>query len=273
MHIAACQKRVKPSLSKTVPAFTSVPGKVEMIPMVAEASGIAASKNNPGYLWVEEDSGNPPELSLVSHTGSLYKKIFIKGAINRDWEDMALSNGKLYIAETGDNFKTYTTYAFYIFPEPDKEVDSVYNFQKISFQYPDGSHDAEAFLVEPSIGNIYVITKRDSASRMYKLSAPFSSATQTAKFIGQLKFNGVTSACISPDGKEVILKTYISIFHYKLNNGENIESLLKKDPVNVPYTIEPQGEAVSFASDNSGYFTLSEKGFSSSQYLYFYKRN
>lgn len=273
MHIAACQKGVKPSPAKAVPGFASVPFKVEVNPMVAEASGIADSKINPGYLWVEEDSGNPPELSLVNHTGSLYKKVFIKGATNRDWEDIALSNGKLYIAETGDNSQTYTDYAFYIFQEPDKTIDTVSSFQKISFRYPDGSHDAEAFLVDPPSGNIYIITKRDSTSRMYKLSAPFSSGTQTAKFIGQLKFNGVTSACISPDGREVILKTYISLLHYNLNNGESIESILKKDPVNIPYSIEPQGEAVSFASDNSGYFTLSEKGFSSNQYLYFYKRN
>jgi hypothetical protein len=186
---------------------------------------------------------------------------------------MALSNGKIYIAETGDNFQIYTDYAFYIFPEPDKTVDTVFNYEKISFRYPDGSHDAEAFLAEPGSGSIYIITKQDNASRIYKLSAPFPSDTQTAKFLGQLKFNGVTSACISPDGKEIILKTYTALLHYNLNNGESIESILKKDPVNIPYTIEPQGEAVSFAINNSGYFTLSEKGFSSNQYLYFYKRN
>jgi len=272
MQIAACQKKVNASPNKT-DSFNSLPAKFEVNPMIAEASGIADSRKNPGYLWVEEDSGNSPELSLVNHTGSFYKKIFIKGATNRDWEDLALLNGKLYIAETGDNFQVYTDYAFYMFSEPDRAIDTIYSFQKISFRYPDGSHDAEAFLVDPSSGNIYVITKRDSASRMYKLSAPVSSSTQTAKFIGQLKFNGVTSACISPDGKEVILKTYVSLLYYNLNNDENIESILKKDPINIPYTLEPQGEAVSFASDNSGYFTLSEKGFSIDQYLYFYKRN
>jgi hypothetical protein len=32
------------------------PGKID------EASGIAVSKLNPGKIWVEQDSGNPPEL-------------------------------------------------------------------------------------------------------------------------------------------------------------------------------------------------------------------
>src|SRR5690348_8230796 len=147
INIAACQKG---ATGKAQPGFNFKPDAVAVNPMVAEASGIADSKKNPGYLWVEEDSGNPPELSLVNHTGSLYKKVFIKGATNRDWEDMALSNGKIYVAETGDNAQSYTDYAFYIFSEPEKTIDTIYSFQKISFRYPDGSHDTEAFLVEPS---------------------------------------------------------------------------------------------------------------------------
>jgi len=271
ISVAACQKRVT---AKAQPGFNSKPDTVVVDPMVTEASGIADSKKNQGYLWVEEDGGNPAQLYLLSHKGSLYKKVFIKGSTNRDWEDMALSNGKIYIAETGDNAQGYTNYAFYVFPEPNRDADTVYNFEKISFRYPDGSHDAEAFLVEPSSGNIYVITKRDSLSGVYKLSAPFNTPnTQTAEFTGQLKFNGVTSAAISSDGKEIILKTYTSLFYYKLHDGETIESIFKKDAVKIPYELEPQGEAVCFASDNTGYFTLSEKGFSSKQYLYFYKKD
>lgn len=273
IHMAACQKKANASADK-VPSFASVPAKVEVNPMMAEASGIADSKKNARALWVEEDSGAPPEIYLLDHKGTILKEVFIKGSSNRDWEDIALSNGKIYIAETGDNAQGYTNYAFYVFPEPNRDADTVYNFEKISFRYPDGSHDAEAFLVEPSSGNIYVITKRDSLSGVYKLSAPFNTSnTQTVEFTGQLKFTGVTSASISSDGKEIILKTYTSLFYYKLHDGETIESIFKKDAVKIPYELEPQGEAVCFASDNTGYFTLSEKGFSSKQYLCFYKKD
>ncbi len=271
MEIAACQKKAAVSNQESPDA---VPARFAVNPMIAEASGITDSKRNTGYLWVEEDSGNPTQLYLLSHDGSVLKKVFIKGSTNRDWEDMALSDGKIYIAETGDNSLAYSNYAFYIFSEPDKTVDTVSNFEKISFQYADGPHDAEAFLVEPTSKNIYVITKNDSLSEIYKLSAPLSSSSiQTAKFIGKLKISGVTSACISLNGKEIILKTYTSLLYYRLNERETIESILKKDAVKIPYTIEPQGEAVTFAADNSGYFTLSEKGLASSQYLYFYKKN
>ena len=53
-----------------------------------EASGIADSKANQGYLWVQQDGGNPNDIALLSHDGTFLKKISIKPAVNRDWEDM-----------------------------------------------------------------------------------------------------------------------------------------------------------------------------------------
>jgi hypothetical protein len=40
----------------------------------------------------------------------------------------------------------------------------------------------------------------------------------------------------------------------------------------LPYQAEPQGEAISFAVNNSGYYTISEKALSSMVKLYYYKR-
>ena len=60
---------------------------------IKEASGIADSKMSPGFLWVEVDSGNPPRLYLLSHDALTEKKVYIKGATNRDWEDIALAAG------------------------------------------------------------------------------------------------------------------------------------------------------------------------------------
>ena len=54
--------------------------------------------------------------------------------------------------------------------------------------------------------------------------------------------------------------------------GETILQALGKTPVNLPYQQEPQGEAITFTTRNTGYFTLSEKALASSVKLYFYKR-
>ena len=115
-----CKKNASES---SLPAlFDSLPlGKV-LVPLLGEISGIADSKVNAGFVWGEEDSGNKPQLHLIGHDGTVEKTIYIKGAENRDWEDMALSGSHLYIAETGDNNQAYTEYRFYTFPEPLKKI-------------------------------------------------------------------------------------------------------------------------------------------------------
>jgi hypothetical protein len=242
-------------------------------PIINEASGIADSKTNPGYLWVEEDSGNPPQLYLLGHDGKVLKTIYIKGAVNRDWEDLALVNDTIYVADIGDNNLGFPDYTIYQFAEPSASTDTVASFSAIHFTYPDGAHDAEALLIDPVTKDIYIITKRDAFSKIYKLSFPYSTTSvDTVSLVGALNYNNVVSAAFAPDGREIIIKTYLALYYYTRSQNETIEQVLGKSYTILPYTPEPQGEAVTFANDNSGFFTLSEKGFATTVNLYFYSR-
>ena len=240
--------------------------------MIDEISGIADSKINPGYIWGQEDSGNPPMLQLIRHDGTVIKSVFLKGITNRDWEDMALCNGQVYIAETGDNNALHTEYGIYHFPEPLQTVDTVYQINRVAFTYADGSHDCEAIIVDPEAGEIYLFTKQDNPSRIYKLSPPFG-IINCAAFVGIMPYSGIVSVTLSDNANEIIIKTYGRLYYYRHDPGSAIYSSLKEDPIIVPYVSEPQGEAVCFAANGSGYFTLSEQGFSNSAKLSFYKRN
>lgn len=241
--------------------------------VLTETSGIADSKTNPGYLWVEQDSGNPPMLYLLKHDGVISDSVYIKGAVNRDWEDIVLAEGNLYIADIGDNNAVYGAYTIYRFAEPATGTDTVSVFDKIQFTYPDSAHDAEAFLVEPGTKDIYIITKRDEKSKVYKLVYPQSTtAINQAVFEMDLTFSGAVSAALSPDAKEVIIKTYTHLYHYNKTPEEKIVDALQKAPSSLDYQMEAQGEAVSFGLDNSGFFTLSEQALGVVPKLNFYKR-
>ena len=268
-----CQKEVGPgSILPPKPLFDSVPVVKPLTPLIPEISGIADSKANPGIIWGHEDSGRPPQVYLVQHDGSVVKKIHLNGITNRDWEDMVLVNNEIFIGEIGDNASAYTNYKFYRFAEPAAATDTVHQIEAINFTYPDGSHDAEAFLVDASTRDIFIITKRDNPSRIYKLAYPYQT-NNVVSLEGSLPYMGVVSAAVSPNGKEIIVKTYTGLYHYQKKPGESLAQALQKPFTKLHYTIEPQGEAICFAQDDSGFFTLSEKGFSSSVNVYFYKRN
>lgn len=246
---------------------------------IEEASGIADSKINQGYIWVEEDSGNPTRIFLVSHEGKVKKSVFLDGVENRDWEDMTLAKGPdpsldyIYLGDIGDNGSSHPESVIYRFPEPSLTVDTVRSFSKIRFSYPDGPRDAEAFLVDDLKKEIYIISKRDSISKVYRLKAGYSeSAVNIAEYVGALKFNGVVSAAISVDRGDLLVKTYSAIYHYEIKKGSSLSEVLATTPSPVTYQVEPQGEAISFRNDNSGFFTLSEQGFGTDVKLYEYKR-
>lgn len=266
---SSCHK----SSAAVEPEFDSIPVVKPLSPTINETSGIADSRINPGFLWAQEDSGNPPQLYLVKHDGTVVKNIHIKNVVNRDWEDMALAGNDLYIGDIGDNQRQHTEYFFYRFPEPASSLDTVRNAEQIRFRYSDGSHDAEAFLVDPVTRDIYIITKQAQPSGIYRLSFPYSTTqVNTAVSVGSLSVNGVVSATLSPDGSEIIIKTYGALYRYKRSSGETIVQALQKTPATLPYLAEPQGESVSFAINNTGYFTLSEKSFAPSVELRFYRR-
>jgi hypothetical protein len=244
-----------------------------------EASGIADSKANPGYLWVEQDSGNPPDITLLQHNGTVFKSVHLANAVNRDWEDIVLSTGPiagkqyLYIAETGDNLLVHSDYAIYRLEEPMATTDTVQQVDRIAFFYPDGSHNAEAILVDPGTKDIYIITKTDLHSKLFKLTYPYSTNKMNqAEEAGTLPYNYAVSAAISPSGRELVVKTYEAIYYYQRAAGETIPQTLSKKYIRLPYQQEPQGEAIVFANNDSGYYTISEKALASSVKLYFYKR-
>lgn len=246
--------------------------------LVNEASGIADSQKNPGFLWVQEDSNTPAQITLITHKGEFVKHIPIKGIANRDWEDMIIAKGPkpdinyIYIAETGDNNAQYKQYAFHRFPEPAANATEISTVETIPFQYPDGSHDAEAFLADPLNNDLYIITKREKQSLIYLLKAPYSlERTNTLTLVGELPYNFVVSAGVTADQKGIAIKTYDRIYYYQRNQNETLKQVLAKNPGQLNYLPEIQGEAFCFTNNNLGYYTLSER-VSSPVTLFYYKR-
>lgn len=266
-------------------------------PELDEASGIVASKKNEGFLWSHNDSGDSNRLFLIDTFGKGMKQFVIQGAENRDWEDIALisdSNGSavVYLADFGDNSAAYNSYAIYWFNEPN--VSSINNatitgVQKLTFTLPDGSRDMECLLVDQKTKDVYIISKRETKKRLYKIPAGSftNQANVKAEFVQELNFSVpfstidkivtayyVTAGDISPDNSEILVKNYFECYYWKRRTNETIPEALARTAKQVPYVgnpTEPQGEGIAFAADGGGYYTISEK-VTAPVHLYYYKR-
>jgi hypothetical protein len=257
---------------------------------INESSGIVASYRSKGLLWTHNDSGDKNRLFSIDASGKGSREFYLEGASNRDWEAISMANfpegSFIYIGEIGDNNNQFAESAIYRVPEPEitsstPQSNTLTNVQKITYKYADGARDAEAFLIDQSSKDIYIISKRESSKRLYRLPYPQSySQTMTAEFVQELIFSAgsgtplyIVDGNISVDNKEIIIKNYLQIFHWRRNTNESIPDALKRTPTMLPYTAEPQGEGVCFSQDGSGYYTLSEEGPNKLPVkLYFYKR-
>lgn len=222
---------------------------------VTEASGLAESRRSPGTFYTHDDSGGNAEVFVLADDGSVAAVQPLAGVVNRDWEDIALGPGRkgglIYIGEIGDNGGSRSSITVYRIPEPEVAGLSegtvlpavVPDF--VDLEYPDGARDAEALLVDPLTGDIYVITKREARSRVYRVRSPeFRGESRTLEFVGELGFGGVVAADVCPDGQTVLVKTYPEVFAYISDAG--VEDALAGAPV--PRLYEPQ---ISFLQDET----------------------
>ncbi|MEB2784973.1 hypothetical protein [Algoriphagus persicinus] len=242
-----------------------------------EISGLACSKILPGVIYVHNDSGGEAAVYLLDTLGQNLGKIEFLGTENRDWEDLAIGPGGdgksyIYVGEIGDNNAIHEEIAIYRIPEPDaRNPLSQVIPEKIILKYPGGARDAESLMVDPISGDIFIISKRDSLNTLYRLPADkFGEGEIELEELIKLPFTSATAADISADGSQILVKNYLTIYYWKRNAGETIDKAMSRDPVQLPYSPEPQGEAIGFAPDGKVFYTLSEKRFDLDPVLYKY---
>jgi hypothetical protein len=277
-----------PSALDTTKLFNPVPVVNDLVRTdLLEISGVAASRINPGVLYIHNDSGNPNQVYLTNGSGANIGTLTLPVA-NRDWEDIAVGPGPVagvnyvYVADIGDNDTKYSSVFVYRFPEPDLSgqtlpyIANIAAVDVIQLKYPDGPHNAETLMVDPTTKDIYIASKQSNISQIYVVKYPQSTTSiTTATPVVALYFNKATAGDISPDGTEMLLRSNEQIWYWKLPAGTSIADGLFTAPQIAPYANnEPQGEGVGFAADGSGYYTDTEiKGYPGKlATISFYKR-
>ncbi len=263
--------------------FTKGTSKGKVFRKLEEASGLAASMVNPGYLWTHNDSGNPAEVFLINEKAETVLTCKLEKGLNRDWEDIAVGPGStrgthyLYIGEIGDNNARHKYKYLYRFDEPvlglKKEIE-ITDFETLVIQLPNGKRDMESIAVDHTTGDFYFISKREEQVIIYRALFPLTPAdTIVPQIIGTLPYHNVVAADFSLDADELLIKTYEEILYWKRAKNQALDQVLLSPPTKLTYHHEPQGEAIAWALDGSGFYTLSESTKQERAHLYFYKRN
>ncbi len=262
---------------------------------INEASGICPSKKNSNVLWIHNDSGDHSRIFAVNFNGEHLAEYYLSNSKNRDWEDIAIGPGPipgesyLYVGDIGDNLSIYGTKYIYRFIEPtityknSPIIDTLFNFDVISYQYENGKRDAETLMIDPWTNDIYVVSKREKNIQFYILEYPQNlESIMIAKLVGEKNFypnasqrdamHWITAGDISFDGYDILIKSYIDVFYFSRDKGESIIDAILKPNLMIEYTPEVQGEAICWEPNKYGYFTVSEEKFNNPASLFFYPK-
>lgn len=218
----------------------------------------------------------------------------ITSSTESDWEDVAVARQPLarrrwmvFVGDIGNNEGRRRTVRVYRFEEPppppppqtpaasslaqgaDQDVFFIDRFDTIRLEYPKEAKgddtgrypDAETLIVDPHRGDIFIVTKekkakgkekrRHGGARVYRASYPYSTQRKNRlALVGRLGFPGeIVGGDVAQSGDELLLKTPGEVLYFRRGTQEVSPQ---------PYVREAQGEAIGFAADGSGYYTLSE---------------
>lgn len=209
-------------------------------PALSEVSGIVRSERGDFY-WVHNDSGDSARIFALDPHGTPIRPPYMDGSVHDwsghvidnawhfDWEDIALADGTLYIADVGNNGNARRDLGVYVVSEPDpRAIPRMRARAFLPIRYPDQeSHpaktwhfDCEAVFVAD--GKLHFITKHrqpyrvadwDAGAKLYRLDTRHTDRDNVLTLVGRREdVTVVTGADLSPNGQRLAVATYIALW-------------------------------------------------------------
>lgn len=220
---------------------------------VSEMSGLARSHRFDDVYWVHNDSGDEARLFALDGDGQVIFPAYVRGdfygeeaapgkaewpghrvhvAANIDWEDIAVDDDFLYVAEMGNNGNARRDLGVYVLREPNPRA--VLETRPMSFvpvSYPDQREfpaqqwhfDSESLFADN--GRLYFITKHrkpgkidefEAGAVLYRLDSMDPGKVNVLKRIDDHPQIAVaTAADLSPDGSRLAVLCYRDLWVFE----------------------------------------------------------
>lgn len=244
-------------------------------PLLDEISGLVASHTIAGLYWGINDSANAAILFALDKKGAGIGKVAINGGPYRDIEalgygDCEYARKCIFIADIGDNGRERRRVRILIIKEPDPKSAYAPILQTIFIEYPNGPRNAEALIIRPTDGEIFIIEKLGRKSRhknpiIYRIPRPdpkLKEANVIAEPIAQIAnkakngidLGSITDASFLANGKGFFIRDYSNVFY----SNDLIQS---GAIINLQTTLSPfmrQSEAIAVSKNQTELVITSE---------------
>ncbi|HJP49533.1 MAG TPA: hypothetical protein QF611_00735, partial [Pseudomonadales bacterium] len=256
---------------------------------VNEMSGLVKSQRFPGVYWVHNDSGDDPRLFAIEKNGNVIIPDFMKGdfhgkveakgkqpwpgtkillAANQDWEDIAIDEDRIYIADVGNNGNARRDMGIYVLYEPNPRAlheSRILEYLPVRYpeqhQYPAEKWHFDSESVFIADGELHLLTKHrqpgqhllsESGVNLYRLDSDHTSEVNIlTKVDSHNQVTFATGADLSPDGSHLAVVSYTALWVF--DRPEDGSSWLSTKTRMLPLSIQisRQIEAVCWDSNET----------------------
>ncbi len=226
-----------------------------------ESSGLAPASLRPNVWFTHGDHGGDAVLYAFDDVGAPRGIHELPGVPLVDWEDLADApcpdEGRcLYVADIGDNLATRPNIAIHVVREPEQDGEAAVIVATWTAVYPDGPRDAEALLVHPCTGVVYILTKENGTSTVFRMPMPDPTGTVVLQSVATLALVGgaVSGADWDDQGERVVVRNDVEVFIWTTDPASP-ESHWADEPVRLQSPVLGTGEAVAFGPDQGIWLT------------------
>src|ERR1051325_959586 len=223
---------------------------------ISESSGIIPSRRARGFYWTHNDSG-ADTLFAIRADGSVSGEYQIKNVELQNWEDIASTPGRIYVADIGNNDDHRDTVNVFAVPEPNpRRSGELRPIKHWTLHYPDEPFDAESLVISHGYG--FVISKEltGGEARVYRFKL---NGKQDVTLEPQCKLDvnaPVAGADLTPDNRRLAVITREGAYLFELRGRIPTEGKIEPS-LFVPYTHERM-EGCCFTRD--GLLVTAESG-------------
>ncbi|HTD66547.1 MAG TPA: hypothetical protein VK846_08470 [Candidatus Limnocylindria bacterium] len=186
---------------------------------INESSGLLPAHRDRGAYWTHNDGDN--SLFGITAFGHTLGKWSIGGPLLHDWEDIAWTPGRIYIADTGNNELLRTNVFVYAAPEPSAAFSGSLPLKGVwELSYPNHQpFDAESLLVVRQLGYVIAKDRVDGAVRVYRF--PFG-RKRKVELQPQCELEvsaSVAGADLTPDNQKLAVITDDGAYLFAVASG------------------------------------------------------
>lgn len=220
-------------------------------PEITESSSLAVSTVRPRLVYTTNDSGDAATVYVLrARDGEVVGRTRLAGVTAVDVEAISAGNdGRLVVADIGDNDADRSTVRLYRIPQPlpgRREVAA----EAVTASYAGGPRDAEAVVYDARRGRVFVVSKQLFGGAVYATPADvFDGERSRLRAVARAP-SVATDATALPDGRHAVVRTYLSATVYRLPEWQPVRRLLLPE--------QRQGESITAPAGGGAVWVGSE---------------